>query len=155
MEQSVVQLRLIHDNAPPIHDTGEPYLFGLQTTKQDILPGQPMSDGRVAFEFELTVKSVPKSDRPAFGGRCASGSVDDRFVYLSWKAIGRDGFINRIKARLGSITWDQIREAQRAGRPLQADLSGRKPHDASALVWSLTGGASFDNLRAVRPLPSA
>ena len=137
MEAGVIRLRLIHDNAPPIHDTGELYLFGLQTTKQEILPGLPLAGGGVAFDFELNVKSGRHPARPVFSGSCASGSMDDRFVYLSWKAANRAGFINRIKARLAAISWEQVREAQQLGRPLQADLRGRKPHDASALIWEL------------------
>ena len=137
MDEGTVRLRLVHDNAPPIHDTGEPFLFGLQTTKSEILPGLLLPDGRVVFDFELKVKSAPKLDRPVFSGPFVSGSAEDRFVYLSWKAASRSGYINRVKARLRAITWDQVREAQQAERPLLADLSERKPHDTRPLDWTL------------------
>ena len=137
MDEGTVRLRLVHDNAPPIHDTGEPYLFGLQTTKAEILPGVLLPDGGVVFDFELKVKSDPNSDRPVFSGSCVSGSAEDRFVYLSWKAANRAGFINRVKARLRTIAWDQVVEARQAQSRLVADLSGRKPHDTRPLDWTL------------------
>ena len=130
-----VRLRLPHDNAPPIHDTGEPYLLGLQTAKGEIVPGRALADGRVAFDFELQVKAG--ADRPVFLGPFAAGTVTDRFVYLSWKAAERPGYINRVKARLSSITWDQVREAQSQERILVADMTGRGPHDASPVAWRL------------------
>ena len=33
----------------------------------------------------------------------------------------------RVKARLGQIDWALVEEAQRTGRPISADLSGRGP----------------------------
>lgn len=137
MRPGTVRLRLLHDNDPPAHDTGEPYVFGLQTTKQEILPGRTLPGGGLVFDFELKVKPGTDAEHPVFGGPLACGPVDDRFVYLSWKAVLRGGYINRIKARLSSITWDQVRQAQKPGRVLEADMKGRTPHDTRSLVWTV------------------
>ncbi len=132
-----VRFRLLHDNAPPVHDTGEPYLFGLQTTKQEIIPGQELAGGGMAFDFEPTVKSGRDPEQPAFYGPLASGPVGDRFVYLAWKATERPGYINRLKARLQAITWDQVRDAQLLNKVFEASMAGRMPHDTQPIPWRL------------------
>ncbi|WP_397417608.1 DUF5990 family protein [Phenylobacterium sp.] len=137
MAADKVRLRLLHDGSPPIHDTGEPFLFGLQTTKQEIVPGRLTADGGLAFDFELSVRPGPDETRPVFSGPAASGSVADRFVYLSWKAANREGYVNRIKASLRLITWEQVRQAQSGGRMLQASLVGRRPHDTRPVEWTV------------------
>ena len=138
MAAGSVSFRLIHDSAPPVHDTGERYVFGLQDTKGVIHAATPHPGDGVAFDFELRVKRGPDAARPVFLGPFASGPADDRFVYLSWKAADRPGFINRVKARLSAITWDRIREAQASGRRLTRDASGLRPHDARPGVWTLS-----------------
>ena len=57
------------------------------------------------------------------------GPPDDRFVYLSWRSVPGGIWINRVKARLGGIDWKMVRAAAAAGRPLEADMSGWRPHD--------------------------
>ncbi len=91
------------------------------------------------IDFEpLTVKAGKDPERPSFGGPFASGPADDRFVYLSWRSIPRGVWINRIKARLASIDWALVRSAQSSGRPIVADMTGRRPHDSQRLVdWRL------------------
>jgi hypothetical protein len=60
-------------------------------------------------------------------GPFASGPRDERFVFLSWKRVDGQGYVNRIKARLGDLDWPLVRQAQAAGKPLEADMSGRGP----------------------------
>ena len=64
-----------------------------------------------------------EAKHPAFGGRFASGTADDRFVYLSWRSVPRAVWINRLKARLGKIDWKMVREAQKADKALVADMT--------------------------------
>jgi hypothetical protein len=46
-----VRLRLIRaDDVPISHDLDEPYAFGLQDTKQVIVPGARQSDGTLVFD---------------------------------------------------------------------------------------------------------
>jgi hypothetical protein len=71
----------------------------LQDNKGEIVAGARDGMGRFVFDFSLKVK--PAADgRPSFTGRFASGTPDDRFVYLSWRSIPRGVYINRLKARL-------------------------------------------------------
>jgi hypothetical protein len=138
----MVRLRLIRANdAPPSHDLDEAFVFGLQDTRQEIVPGERLADGTLVFDFALEVKPGSDPDRPVFTGRFASGPADDRFVYLSWRSVARGVWINRIKARLSSIDWAMVRAAREAGRPLVADMTGRNPHDGRKPVeWRLDPG---------------
>lgn len=137
--QNEVRLRLIRDtDIPASHERDEAYEFGLQDTRQQIVPGVRRADGALVFNFSLTVKPGRDPYHPAFTGRFASGPADDRFVYLSWRAIPRGEYINRVKARLSAIDWAMVRAAQAADRPLTADMSGWGPGDRRRQVsWYL------------------
>jgi hypothetical protein len=115
-----VRLQLIRaDDVPPSHELDEAYLFGLQGTKQTIVPSERQADGTLIFDFSLQVKPGADPEHPVFVGRFASGPVQDRFVYLSWRAVPRGVWINRVKARLDAI--DRVMFAQR--RRQMADWS--------------------------------
>jgi hypothetical protein len=123
-ESGTIRLRLLRDPAPPSPD-GSPCRFGLQDSKGGIQAGIEAGDGKLRFDFELNVKEGPDQDRPVFTGPYASGPPGDRFVYLSWQRLNGQGYVNRIKARLGDIGWALVREAQAGGKVLEADMSGR------------------------------
>jgi hypothetical protein len=114
------------DDVPVTNPEALAFSFGLQDTKGQIVAGRRDGQGLV-FDFSLTAKPGKDPNHPNFTGRFASGPPEDRFVYLSWKATARGDYINRLKARLGSIDWALVEEAQRTGRPISADLSGRGP----------------------------
>jgi hypothetical protein len=135
-DADTLTLRVLHDGAKPIHDTGEPYRFGLQRGPDDVMEGARLSDGRLAFDITLRVKPGPDPERPNLLGEFAHGTADARFLHLGWKP-DRPGWINRAKVPLAAITWAQVREAQAAGRPLVADATGRQPHQPLPLVWTL------------------
>jgi hypothetical protein len=139
MEHDEIQMRLIRaDDVPVSHELDEPYVFGLQDTKQTIIPGERRADGTLVFDFTLRVKVGADPDRPVFLGCFASGPVQDRFVYLSWRSVPRGVWINRVKARPGSIEWKLVRAAQSANRPLVADMTGWGPGDPRKHVeWRL------------------
>jgi hypothetical protein len=139
MDANEVRLRLIRaDGVPLSHDLDEPYVFGLQDTQQEIVPGVRQADGSLAFDFTLRAKPGPDPLRPIFNGRFASGRVDDRFVYLSWRSIPRGVYINRLKARLGGIDWAMVGAAQAADRPLVADMTDWRLGDPRKfVVWRL------------------
>ncbi len=100
MADGEVRMRLIRaDDAPPTNPLDEPFEFGLQDVKQQLLPGKRDSGGRLVFDFSLKVKPGKDPDRLSFGGLFASGPADDRFVYLAWRSIPRGVWINRIKAK--------------------------------------------------------
>ncbi len=134
-----VRLRLIRaDDAPATNPLGDASLFGRQDTKQQIIAGERLADGRLVWDFTLSVKPGPDPDHPVFLGRFASGPPDDRFVYLSWLSVPRQVWINRVKARLSGIDWKLVRAAQAADRPLVADMTGRTPGQSiNPLEWRL------------------
>ena len=117
------RFRLVRDHDKPVsHAFDEPYKFGLQDNKGEIVAGTRDRMGRFVFDFSLKVK--PAADgKPMFTGRFASGPPDDRFVYLSWRSMPRGVYINRLKARLSSIDWDMIAAAYDGGRCLCADMT--------------------------------
>jgi len=134
-----LRLRLLRAGAAPAtNPLADEYVFGLQDTKQQIYPGAPRADGKLAFDFSLTVKPDPAGGGPVFSGPFASGPKGDRFVYLSWRSLSRGHYINRVKARLSDIDWPLIHAAQVADRPLVADLTGRPPGGGRVqVVWRL------------------
>lgn len=139
MPAGEVRFRLLRDNdAPATNPLGLAYEFGLQDIKGVIDPGWRNALGGHVFDFTLTAKPGKDPDRPNFTGRFASGSADDRFVYLAWRATVRGDYINRVKARLSAISWAMVDEAQRTGRPITADLSGRGPGDTrKPIEWMI------------------
>ena len=136
---SELRLRLIRDgDAPATNPLADEFVFGLQDTKQQIYAGKRQVDGKLAWDFAVTVKTSATGNRPVFGGPFASGPASDRFVYLSWRSLERGDYINRVKARLSDLDWPLIRAAQGAGRPLVADLTGRAPGGGRVPVnWRL------------------
>ena len=130
-----VRFRLIRaDDAPATNPLGDPFVFGLQDTKEQLVAAERLPDGRLNWDFALRVKPGPDPDHPVFLGRFASGPAHDRFVYLAWRSIPRGAWINRVKARLGAIDWTLVRAAQAADRPLVADMTGWGPHDSRRQV---------------------
>lgn len=137
--KSEVRFRLIraHD-IPPSHELEEAVEFGLQDTKGVVVPGTRGPKGEFIFDFVLTVREGPDAKHPAFGGRFASGTAEDRFVYLSWRSVPRGVWINRLKARLGSIDWKLVHAAQKANKPLVADMTDWSLGDKRKFVeWQL------------------
>jgi hypothetical protein len=134
-----VRFRLLRsDDLPATNPFNLAYRFGLQDTKQEIVAGERQPNGVFAFDFTLKVKPGKDSNHPVFTGRFASGPVDDRFVYLSWWAIDRGDYINRVKARLGTVDWKMVRASQERGRPITADMTGWRPGDPRKHVrWYL------------------
>jgi hypothetical protein len=146
-----VRLRIIRDNdRPATNPHNDAYVFGLQDSKQEVVAGVRRADGMLVFDFSLQVKPGPDPARPVFTGRFASGTPQDRFVYLSWRSVRRGVWINRVKARLGGIGWTLVRAAQAADKPLMADMSGRGPgHTRRQVEWRL--GCGSDGPGAPRP----
>ena len=138
--QQEVHFRFLRsDDIPATNPHNLAYRFGLQDTKGNIIPGEKQTSGMLAFDFTLKVKQGKDAARPVFNGPFASGGVDDRFVYLSWFAIERGDYINRVKVPLAAINWKMIRASQKEGRPITADLSGRRPGETmKPIAWNLS-----------------
>jgi hypothetical protein len=139
VEPNEVRFRLLRsDDVPATNPFNLDYRFGLQDTKQEIVPGERQPNGLLAFDFALKVKQGKDPNRPVFIGRFASGPVDDRFVYLSWRAIDRGDYINRVKARLATVDWKMVRASREQDRPITADVTGWRPGDPRKhVIWYL------------------
>ena len=137
LETGKVHIRLIFGPVPrPLHE-GKPTAFGLQTTKQEVLPGRAEKN-RTVFECELAMR-IADASTPIFSGPCANGPASSRFLYLSWKRLtpAPAPWVQRIKIPLAPITKRQALEALNPGHALQADVTGRKPHDTTPVVWQI------------------
>jgi len=133
-----VRFRLLRgDDVPATNPFNLPYLFGLQDTKGDIVAAERLPDGLLAFGFTLKVKMGKDAKHPVFTGRFASGPVNDRFVYLFWRAIERGDTINRVKARLSTMDWTMVRASQEEDRPITADMTRWIPGEICRVVSGL------------------
>ncbi len=138
IDGATVRFRLLRDNADPPAPDGSAVAFGIQDNKGRIYPPVQRADGMLVFDFELTAKDGPDPDKPVFTGLFASGPRDERFVYLAWPRLNGQGHVNRAKLRLIDITWAQVREAQRLGKVLEFDASGRGAGGGRVAVeWTL------------------
>jgi hypothetical protein len=141
MTSDQVRFRLLRaDDVPATNPHNLPFKFGLQDKHGEIIPATPQKNGSLAFDFTLTVKEGADPERPVFGGRFANGPPNDRFVYLSWYAMQRGDYINRVKARLSSIDWQMVRTAQASNKAITADMTGWTPgHTKKKYIeWHLT-----------------
>jgi hypothetical protein len=134
-----LRLRLIRDHDRPIsQEIEEALLFGVQDNKQVIEAGRRDAAGRFIFDFPVLVARNSKTGEPAFTGRFVSGPTGDKFVYLSWRSVPRDVYVNRLKARLGGIGWDLIEASRASGQIIAADLTDWQLGDKRKLVaWRL------------------
>ena len=139
-EAGKIQVRLIFGTVPgPLHD-GELTTLGLQTTEQDIIPGREQRN-KTIFVCELAMR-IPEAAEPVFSGPCANGPASSRFLYLSWKRLNNSPtpWVQRIKIPLSPITRAQALNALKPNRVLYADVTGRRPHETTAVVWQVREG---------------
>src|ERR1051326_5094343 len=119
-----VRLRIIC--VSPLNPEEHGATFGLQdnsTTKEWVIhPGKGQPNGDVHFECECRVRQNQTGRKQNLLGSFVHGSTADRFLYLSWRPKDwRPGgpeaprwvWLRRMKVRLGSITWSQIKQAVR------------------------------------------
>jgi Family of unknown function (DUF5990) len=134
-ETSDVKVRLIHDGLQPGPEVAEPVDFGIQDKKSVVHPGKRAKGGVLHFEIDVTV--TPASAAPAFSGPFVHGSPASRFLYLSWRKRGQHEhpWAWRIKMPLGAISWSLVRQAQKDGHCLEANVVGRRPHSVDTVVW--------------------
>src|SRR5688572_6901774 len=104
--QTTVNLKIICVHPPA---TSETVIFGLQDKEGNVFAGQPLDDNRLQFSCEVSVKQMG-SGQPNFTGAFTHGTVQERFLYLTLKALdkGEWHIVRRIKIHLKTITWEQI-----------------------------------------------
>ncbi len=97
-----INLKIICANSPS-------KFFGLQDKNKEIIEGTQLEDGRLAFTFELPVKQTDNG-QPNFTGEFAHGTVKERFIYLTTKALPNAEWriLQRSKVHLKTVTWEQV-----------------------------------------------
>ena len=133
-----IRLRIICITPPNPDQHGAS--FGLQdnsTTKEWVIhPGKSQSNGDVQFDCECRVRSNRTNKKPNFLGPFLHGGTADRYLYLSWRPkdwrpggpeVARCVWLRRMKVRLGSITWSQVRQAARENAVLEKKVEGTGP----------------------------
>jgi|HubBroStandDraft_6_1064221.scaffolds.fasta_scaffold290480_2 hypothetical protein len=134
-----IKLRLVHNGVQPGTPLAEPLRFGLQDSKGEVHPGVAKPGQSIHFDLALDVGESGDAGQPVFKGVFAHGPPTARFLYLSWKREGKHdapwGW--RIKIPLSGIGWPEIRAAEKPGKCLAANVTGRRPHATDAITWRL------------------
>jgi hypothetical protein len=127
-----VRLRIVGRELPgrSFHDVGysdcrwDNVHVGVQRKREviDLVPGDA---DQAVFDLDITVRPG-RDGRPDHGGPVVHGRPNERFVYLSWGAVGDDGsfeMFRRIKLWLRGLDPELLDAATQEGRRLQVELS--------------------------------
>jgi hypothetical protein len=111
---------------PPHLAPDAPVEFGLQDKSGALTPGTSQPDGALRFECDLRVEL--EGSKPNFLGAFAHGTLQDRFLYLTWKNRADNQIIQRIKIKLASLTAAQVEAALQNDPPkhLHASISATR-----------------------------
>ena len=124
-----IGIRLIYDGVGPVSWRRGPGDFGLQDKAGVLHPGAPGSDGVVVFTLTLQVKPHG-AGAPIFLGAFAHGPPAGRFLYLGWRNT-EGSLAQRLKLPLGTITRDDVRQAQARQQSLVGTLRDHHPRATS------------------------
>jgi hypothetical protein len=132
--------RVVYDGAGPVTWCRDPGAFGLQDKAGVLHVGVSRPDGSIVFDLTLRLKSEG-SDAPIFVGPFVHGPPTGRFLYLGWRDV-RGAFAQRLRLPLGTITWNDVREAVARQEPLVGILVDRHPR-------ATTTGANIGGTRPI------
>ena len=93
------------------------------------ISGSPGPNGTVVFDLTFQAKSNG-SNVLLLTGTFVHGFPNGRFVYLGWRDA-QGGFAQRLKLPLGTITWNDVREALVRQQPLVGNLVDHHPKATS------------------------
>lgn len=132
-----VRIRVVLRSLPETPATEGPLDVGLQDKAGAVAPGRDDPAGGLVFAADLGV--VDKAGTLDFRGPYVHGRPGARFVYLGWKRRGAEGppWFQRVKIPLGDLAPDLVRRAQDGGGALEADVTGRRPHEIAPIAWTL------------------
>ena len=135
-QEHTLKLRIICQQPPNPEKYGAE--FGLQdnsTTKDWVIhAGRIQANDDIHFDCECRVRLQPPA--PRFFGPFVHGPAAKRFLYLSWRPMGRNhnrlslncpAWVRRIKVHLGSITMEQVIKTMETKSVLQAVIKGTGP----------------------------
>lgn len=98
--------------------------IGIQRGDQ-VIEAVPVNEEGVAFEPSFHVSPMPDG-KANFLGPYAKGSPAQRFFYLSWVVMDKEGQVTtfgRTKIHLSHLSWTQVEQAVRSGRGLSVTVS--------------------------------
>jgi len=117
---------------PPLDEPAE---VGLQDKDQNVHAGVRKRDGSTAFECVIQVKDKGNGAID-FTGPFVHGTPAARFIYLSWKRAAPATaalWVQRVKIPLAFTAADLGDAAA-----IRADITGRRPHAAGAIAWTMS-----------------
>ncbi|MEM7221477.1 MAG: DUF5990 family protein [Pseudomonadota bacterium] len=104
---------------------GEGLHLGIQEGKE-VTDLRPLEGKEIIFEAPFRLGARKKDGGPNFLGAYAQGTPGERFLYLNWGQLQGDGsfdYPSRAKVHLSHISWQDIEKADKAGKPLTAELT--------------------------------
>ena len=117
------------DRHSPDCETREPVYLGIQKGN-DVIEAVPADRKQVTFRPQFKIGQQPDGS-PNFLGPFAKGTPQERFFYLSWGVMDKEGrfeMFRRAKIHLNHLTWEQVCAALADNRPLKVliDMTGKK-----------------------------
>ena len=132
-QNSEITIEVLCRNLPGIcfHDApgGGPVHLGIQKGNE-VVEAVPADQKQVIFRPAFRIdKQLDGS--PNFLGAFAKGTPQERFFYLSWGVVDKQGhfeMFRRAKIHLNQLTWEQIQSAISSSKPLKVviDMTGEK-----------------------------
>ena len=105
--------------------------LGLQDKSGAVHAGRPLPKGGLRFTCQVEV--LTRNGDLDFRGPLVHGTPGQRFIYLSWKRRQEAAapWVQRVKVPLNGVAavLDPARGA------LEADITGRRPHDPAPINW--------------------
>ena len=133
-----VTIEVVCHNLPGLYFEGaqrpdspkrEKVFLGIQKGNE-VIEAVPADQKQVIFRPKLKIARQPDGS-PNFLGPFAKGTPQERFFYLSWGVMDREGrfqMFRRAKIHLNHLTWEQVSAAVSNDRPLKVviDMTGKK-----------------------------
>lgn len=132
-----VKVRVRLRELPPLPRGEGPTDVGLQDKAGALVTAEPIRGGGLAAETQILL--VPRADAVDFCGPFVHGRPGERFLYLNWKRRTAEAspWLQRVKIPLAGIRPAIAQAAASGAGVLEANVTGRRPHDTAPVVWSL------------------
>jgi hypothetical protein len=137
-EDNEITIEVVCRNLPGLHFEGaqsaesttkEKVFLGIQRG-EEVIEAVRADQKEVIFRPTFRVGKQPDGS-PNFLGPFAKGAPQERFFYLSWGVMDKEGrfkMFRRAKIHLNHLTWEQIGSALSSDRSLKVsiDMTGKK-----------------------------
>jgi hypothetical protein len=121
--------RCFKDPHNPDAEKQEPVYLGIQKGNE-VIEAVPGDRKEVIFRPMFRIARQPDGS-PNFLGPFAKGTPQERFFYLSWGVMNKNGqlaMFRRAKIHLNHLTWDKVSAALSENRSLKVsiDMTGKR-----------------------------